>query len=110
MLNNADYREKAIQGIEDPELRNDWEYYHNSMKPEERRTIYDEAFRRLSPVMRKKALKNFILQRPKRMKGNYLVDFRKWMDEGYVVLVKANESLGETLQTALVSFAISNLT
>ncbi len=43
-------------------------YYHNSMKPEERITIYDEAFRRLSPVMRKKALKNFILQRPKRMK------------------------------------------
>lgn len=108
MLNNADYREKAIQDIEDPELRNDWGYYHNSMKPEERRTIYDEAFRRLSPVMRKKALKNFILQRPKKdEEGNYLVDFRKWMDEGYLVLVKANESLGETLQTALVSFAIS---
>jgi hypothetical protein len=108
MINNAEFRTKVMPTIEDPELRADWEYYHFKMKPEERKTIYDEAFRRLAPVMRKKALKNFILQRPKKdADGNYLFDIRKWMDEGYLVLVKANETLGETLQTALVSFMIS---
>jgi hypothetical protein len=108
MLNNAEFRQKVIQTIEDPELRADWEYYHNKLKPEERKVIYDEAFRRLAPVMRKKALKNFILQRPKKDEnGNYLFDIRKWMDEGYLVLIKANETLGETLQTALVSFVLS---
>lgn len=108
MINNAEFREKVIPTIEDPELRADWEYYHEKLKPEERKAVYDEAFRRLAPVMRKKALKNFILQRPKKdEEGNYLFDIRKWMDEGYMVLVKANETLGETLQTALVSFMIS---
>ena len=108
MINNSAYRERTIPTIEDPELRADWEYYHTKMKAEERKNIYDEAFRRLSPVMRKKALKNFILQRPKKDSlGNYLFDVRKWMDEGYMVLIRANETLGETLQTALVSFVIS---
>jgi hypothetical protein len=108
MLNNAEFRGQVIPTIEDPELRSDWERYHTAMKTEERETIYTEAFRRLAPVMRKKALKNFILQRPKKDEnGNYLVDIRKWMDEGYLVLVKANETLGETIQTALVSFMIA---
>lgn len=108
MLNNAKFRESKIPTIEDPELRSDWEYFHNKFKPEERKNIYDEAFRRLSAVIRKKALKNFILQRPKKNEdGTYAIDFRKWMDEGYLVIVKANETLGETLQTALVSFVLS---
>lgn len=108
MLNNAEYRNAIIPTIEDPELKADWEYYHEKLKPEERKTIYDEAFRRLSPVMRKKTLKNFILQKPKKDNdGNYLFDIRRWMDEGYLVLVKANESLTEPIQTALVSFLLS---
>lgn len=107
MLNNSDYRSVVIPSIEDPELKKDWEYYHEVLKPEERKTIYEEAFRRLSPVMRKKTLKNFVLQRPKKGEDGYLVDIRKWMDEGCLVLVKANETLGETLQTALVSFLLS---
>ena len=109
MLNNAEYRNKVIPTIEDPELRTDWEYYSEQMKPEERKTIYDEAFRRLAPVMRKKTLKNFILQKPKKDEGNgnYLVDIRKWMDEGYLVMVKANESLTEPIQTALVAFLLA---
>ena len=110
MLNNAEYRARIIPTIADPELRSDWMYYHEKLKPEERKTIYDEAWRRLAPVMRKKALKNFILQKPKKdSNGDYLFDIRKWMDEGCLVLVKANETLGETLQTALVSFLISKL-
>ncbi|MMZ43632.1 hypothetical protein D1872_51960 [compost metagenome] len=110
MLNNAEYRAKVIPNITDPELKSDWLYYHEKLKPEERKTIYDEAWRRLAPVMRKKALKNFILQKPKKDNdGNYVFDLRKWMDEGCLVLVKANETLGETLQTALVSFLISKL-
>jgi len=108
MLNNAEFRNKVIPTIEDPELRSDWEYYHEKLKPEERKVIYDEAFRRLSPVMRKKTLKNFILQKPKKDEnGDYLVDIRKWMDEGYMVLVKANESLTEPIQTALVAFLLA---
>lgn len=110
MLSNAEFRTAIIPTIEDPELRADWLYFHEKLKPEERKTIYDEAFRRLSPVMRKKALKNFVLQRPKKdAEGNYLFDLRKWMDEGNLVLVKANETLGETLQTALVSFTLSKI-
>lgn len=108
MLNNAEFRNHIIPTIEDPELRADWEYYHEKMKPEERKVIYDEAFRRLAPVMRKKTLKNFILQKPKKDEsGDYLVDIRKWMDEGYLVIVKANESLTEPIQTALVAFLLA---
>lgn len=108
MLNNAEYRNRVIPTITDPELRTDWEYYHNTLNAEARKTIYDEAFRRLAPVMRKKTLKNFILQKPKKdSEGNYLYDIRKWMDEGYLVLVKANETLGETIQTAVVSFTLA---
>jgi hypothetical protein len=108
MLNNAEFREKVLPTIEDPELQADWEYFHTGMKAEDRQTIYNEAFRRLAPVMRKKALKNFILQKPKKDElGNYLVDIRRWMDEGYLVLIKANETLGETIQTALISFVLS---
>lgn len=108
MLNNAEYRDRVIPTIEDPELRMDWEYYHNTLKPEERKTIYDEAFRRLAPVMRKKILKNFILQKPKKDEnGDYLLDIRKWMDEGCLVLVKVNESLTEPIQTALVAFLLA---
>ncbi|MNW28610.1 hypothetical protein D3C74_54410 [compost metagenome] len=110
MLNNPSYREKVIPTLTDPELRSDWEYYHNKLKPDERKVIYDEAWRRLAPIMRKKTLKNFILQRPKKAEdGSYLLDFRKMMDEGCLVLVKANETLGENLQTALVSFVIAKL-
>lgn len=108
MLNNAEFRASIIPTIEDPELRADWENYHDGFKKEERATIYDEAFRRLAPVMRKKALKNFILQKPKKDEnGDYLFDIRKWMDEGCMVLVRANETLGENIQTALVSFLIA---
>lgn len=108
MLNNADYRNSVIPTITDPELRSDWEYFHNKLRPDERKAIYDEAFRRLAPVMRKRTLKNFILQKPKKdFEGNYLFDLRKWMDEGYLVLVKANETLTEPIQTALVSFLLS---
>lgn len=108
MLNNAQYREKVIPTIQDPKLRHDWEHYHNNLSANERRTIYDEAFRRLAPVMRNDLLKLFILQPPKKNeKGEYLIDFRKWMDEGYLVLVKANESLQPRLQTALVSFLLA---
>jgi hypothetical protein len=108
MLNNAEFRGKVIPTIVDPELRADWEMYHTQFKPEDRATIYNEAFRRLAPVMRKKALKNFILQRPKKDElGNYLVDIRRWMDEGYMILVRANETLGPTIQNALVSFTLA---
>jgi hypothetical protein len=108
MLSNAEYRNKVIPTIEDPELRLDWENYHEKYKPEERKAVYDEAFRRLSPVMRKKILKNFILQKPKKDEnGDYLLDIRKWMDEGYLVLAKVNESLTEPIQTALVSFLLA---
>lgn len=108
MLNNSEYRQNIIETIEDPELKRDWEHFHNKMGVADRRMIYDEAFRRMSKLVRKKTLKNFILQKPKKDEnGNYLVDLRKWMDEGYLVLVKANETLGETLQTALVSFLLA---
>jgi hypothetical protein len=108
MLNNHEFREKVIPTIDDPELRADWEMYHTGFKPEDRATIYNEAFRRLAPVMRKKALKNFILQRPKKDEnGDYLVDIRRWMDEGYLVLIRANETLGPTIQNALVSFVLA---
>ncbi|AGR47045.1 hypothetical protein SHANETTE_151 [Bacillus phage Shanette] len=108
MLSNAEYRARIIPHIDDPELRSDWEYFHEKMSKEDRKAIYEQAFRRLAVVMRKKALKSFILQKPKKDEnGEYLVDFRKWMDEGCLVLVKANETLGEENQTALVSFLIS---
>jgi hypothetical protein len=108
MLNNTEYRNNKTPMIEDPQLRADWEYYSTKLTPNDRKAIYDEAFRRLSPVMRKKTLKNFVLQKPKKNDlGEYAVNIRKWMDEGYLVLVKANETLGETLQTALVSFLLA---
>jgi hypothetical protein len=108
MISNAGYRAKIIPTIEDPELRADWENFHDRYTKEDRATIYDEAFRRLAPVMRKKALKNFILQKPKKDEaGDYLFDIRRWMDEGCMVLVRANETLGENIQTALVSFLIA---
>lgn len=108
MINNAEYRKNIIPTISDPELQKDWEYYHERMKPEERKAIYDQIYRRMAQVVRKKALKTFILQKPKKdANGEYLVNFRKWMDEGYMVLVKANETLGETIQTSLISFLIA---
>lgn len=110
MLNDPSFRASKIPFIEDPQLKSDWEYFSLSMSPKDRNTIYEEAFRRLSPVMRKKALKNFILQKPKKNNnGEYLVDIRKWMDEGYIVLVKATEILGETIQTALISYLMAKI-
>lgn len=110
MLNDPDFRASKIPFIEDPQLRGDWEYFSLSMSPKDRASIYEEAFRRLSPVMRKKALKNFVLQKPKKDEnGDYLFDIRKWMDEGYLVLVKATEILGETIQTALVSYLMAKI-
>lgn len=110
MIKDPEYRASVIPFIEDPQLKADWEYFSLSMSPKDRATIYEEAFRRLSPVMRKKALKNFVLQKPKKDdNGNYLFDIRKWMDEGCIVLVKATEILGETIQTALVSFLMAKL-
>jgi len=107
MLSNPEYRERIIPGIKDPELRYDWEMYHNSYSPEERASIYDQAYRRLAPVIRDPMLRKVLLQKPKKNPdGSYVVDFRKWMDEGYLVLVRANETLGD-LQTPLVSFLIS---
>jgi hypothetical protein len=54
MINNAEYRNSVIPSIKDPELRKDWEYYHEIMKPEERKGIYDQIYRRLAQVIRKK--------------------------------------------------------
>lgn len=110
MLKDPDYRASKIPFIEDPQLKKDWEYFSLSMTPKDRATIYEEAFRRLSPVMRKKALKNFVLQKPKKdSNGEYLFDIRKWMDEGCLVLVKATEILGETIQTALISYLMAKI-
>lgn len=107
MLNNVEYRAARIPTITDPQLKADWEHFHNQLSKKDRALIYEEAFRRLAPVMRKKGLKSFVLQKPKKDKeGNYLLDFRKWMDEGYLVLIKANEPLTQSLQTALVSFLL----
>ena len=108
MINNSEYRSNAIQKIKDPELRMDWEYYHNTMTREERKAIYDQVYRRISSLIRKPSLKSFILQKPKKDEsGEYLFNIRKWMDEGYLCLVKCNETLTEPIQTALVSFLLA---
>lgn len=109
MLSNPEYRSNVIPHIQDPQLKADWEYFQSSLNDKDKKLIYDEAWRRLAPVMRKKTLRKFILQKPKKNvdTGDYLVDIRKWMDEGYMVLVKANETLGETLQTSLVAFLLA---
>lgn len=108
MINNVEYRSKVIPKIKDPELRMDWEYYHNTMTKEERKAIYDQVYRRISSLIRKPSLKSFILQKPKKDKnGEYLFNIRKWMDEGYLCLVKCNETLTEPIQTALVSFLLA---
>lgn len=108
MINNVEYRSKIIPKIKDPELRMDWEYYHNNMSKEERKAIYDQVYRRISSLIRKPTLKSFILQKPKKDEnGEYLFDIRKWMDSGYLCLVKCNETLTEPIQTALVSFLLT---
>jgi len=108
MINNVEYRSKIIPIIKDPELRMDWEYYHNKMSKEERKAIYDQVYRRISSLIRKPTLKSFILQKPKKDEnGEYLFNIRKWMDEGFMVLVKCNETLTEPIQTALVSFLLT---
>lgn len=110
MLCSESYRQQIIPKIKNAQLRKDWEYFSVQMKPDERKSIYDQAFRRLSAVLRKSGLRKFILQRPKMdSSGNFLFDFRRYMDEGYLVLIHANEILGETLQTALVSFIMAKL-
>lgn len=108
MINNVEYRNKIIPKIKDPELKMDWNYYHNSMSKEERKAIYDQVYRRISSLIRKPSLKSFILQKPKKDdNGNYLFDIRKWMDDGFLCLVKCNETLTEPIQTALVSFILT---
>jgi len=108
MMSDPDYRANIISSITDFELRSDWERYHNDYTKEERSSICDQTFRRLYKITRKSAVKNILLQRPKKdLEGNYLVDFRKWMDEGDMVLVYADEDLGEPIVTALISFIMA---
>jgi len=108
MMSDSEYRASIIPSITDFELRADWERFHNEYTKEERASICDQTFRRLYKMIRNSAVKNILLQRPKKDKeGNYLVDFRKWMDEGYLVLIYADEDLGEHIVTTLISFIIA---
>lgn len=92
ILKSAEYRAQLLREIKDPGLIAQWEDWDNLTEAQQRE-FYRPILFRLNTIMGNQLLKNCICQKPKLDEnGEPIINFRKWMDEGYLVLIKAKKS------------------
>lgn len=87
LLTDDMFRASVIPTIKNPTLKREWVRFH-SFSAAKQSEIIDPILSRLDQVYDDEILKAILCQRPKRNeKGELLVDFRRWMDAGKIVLV-----------------------
>lgn len=110
MLVDDQYRNKIIPNVKNQSVKSSWIMF-NRLSPGERSQIIQPILNRLDYLLDDENIKNCLCQRAKKNKeGKELINFRKWMDEGYLILVKAPTTiLGETATDYIISFLISKI-
>jgi hypothetical protein len=105
VLKSKEHRSRLLAKIDDPGLKELWMDYETLTEPQ-RREFYRPVLFRLNTIMGDQALKNIICQPAKLdYNGQPIINFRKWMDEGYLVLIKAKKtSFGEQGLNDLMAF------
>lgn len=92
ILKSDEYRYQLLKEIKDPGLIAQWDDWDNLTEAQQRE-FYRPILFRLNTIMGNQLLKNCICQEPKLdSNGEPLINFRKWMDDGYLVLIKAKKS------------------
>jgi hypothetical protein len=93
ILKDATYRNTVLKKIKDPGLREQWNEW-DTLTEAQQREFYRPILFRLNTIMGNDLLKSCICQ-PGKLddSGLPIINFRKWMDEGYMVLIKASKSL-----------------
>lgn len=104
MLVSPVYRAQIVPGLADPILREMWEQF-DQMSDGERRQFVQPVLNRLDYLLDDDALKH-ILCMPSRPE----IDWRRWADDGSIVLVRVPKNrLGDMATDALMSFLIRKL-
>lgn len=106
IMQDEEFCMACLENTDDLILKRQWILFYAKDK-QERSNIYSQAFYRLHGIISKSLLRNIFLQRPK--DGSSPVNFRKWMNDGDLVLIKVNETLQEHNVTAIVTFLLTKL-
>lgn len=110
MLTDSKYREETIKKIENPFLKSDWEvFWDNKLSDARKDQIIMECFARMDLLLQNDVIRNTVMSRPKKDEhGEYIVNFKKWMDEGWIVLIQLSDK-DITASTAIASLLISKM-
>lgn len=109
VMTDESFCRQKMEETNDGGLIAQWNLFYTKT-PEERMSIYDQAFKRLYPITNKNVPRSIFLQSPKLDEnGEPIVNFRKWMDAGDLVLIKVNETLQLHNVTAIVTFLITKM-
>jgi hypothetical protein len=105
VLKSKEHRHKLLAKIDDPGVKAEWMDYE-TLSDIQQREFYRPVLFRLNTIMGDQALKNILCQPSKTDENNEpLINFRKWMDEGYLVLIKAKKTaFGEQGLNDLMAF------
>lgn len=104
MLISPVYRAQIVPTLTDPILREMWEQF-DQMSDGERRQFVQPVLNRLDYLLDDDALKHILC-----MPSKPEIDWRRWADDGSVVLVRVPKNrLGDMATDALMSFLIRKL-
>lgn len=109
ILQNQEYCEEFLKKYGNIHLQKQWHGWWN-MSQAQRDRIISSSLSRLYKILHNDRVKHCFLQPPKYdEQGRPLLDFRRLMDEGYMVLAKVNETLQEEAVNAICSFLIAKM-
>lgn len=110
MLVDDSFRANIIPNIRNQSVKASWIMF-NQLSPGEKNQIIQPILNRLDYLLDDENLKNCLCQKAKKdSAGEDLINFRRWMDEGYLVLIKAPVTiLGESTTDAIISFLVSKI-
>jgi hypothetical protein len=104
MLLSEGYREKVVPKLTDPLQQEIWRQF-GELSDAQRREWVNPILSRLDYLLEDNALRNILCQPSKSE-----IDWRRWADDGSVVLVRVPKNkLGDTATDALMSFLIRKL-
>lgn len=103
MISNAQFRTYTLSKISDPDILHWWAKY-DMLSDAQKLNTQASFMRRASVILSNKALRQIVGQRPKQK-----MDFRKWMDENYIILVKAQESQGSIIVRSIMGLTMLSL-
>lgn len=102
IVSDYDYRQNALKCVRDDDVLRWWSNY-DSMSPDKQRFVSESFMRRAGVITTQKVLQHMLYQIPKRS-----YQYRKWIDDGYTVIIICKESMGSLVVRIVMSVHLMN--